>query len=678
MWNRDDPTPIDQNAYGDHPFFLELRAKGMAHGAFLRNSNGLDVTVNGGVDPGVLKFRIIGGVVDMFVFAGPSPKDVVQQYHEIIGRPYLPPYWSLGWHQCRYGYPSIDYVEEVVANYSKAKIPLDTIWNDIDHMDKYMDFTFDPVNYPVDKVKSFVSKLHANGQQYVVILDPGIHNVPNYTPYSDGLKLDVYIKEADGTTNFVGKVWPGSTVFPDWFHPSASKYWQTQIAGFLDQVPIDGLWIDMNEISNFGNGPPTTASKYNDPPYKINNCGNHSPLDTKTIAMDCKHHGNLSEYNVHNLFGLMEGIATREALESIYQKRSFVLSRSTFAGSGHHVAHWTGDNWSTFDSMASSIRTIMAFNMFGVPLVGSDICGFLGDTTLELCSRWTALGAFYPFSRNHDTKGAAPQEPYLWPQVAGIARQVLGARYSLLPYYYTLFYQATVNGGTVARPLFMEFPADVNTTDIDTQMMIGPGLVVSPVLEQGATSVDAYFPKARWYDFWTRKPLDVYGDWRTLDAPITYIPVHLRGGTVFPMQQPDMTTAATRKNDFELLVALDESDAATGSLFWDDGVQLQVGAEALRVSFAFNEMALTAKVEQSNLGAAVPPVTSVQFIGVQSSVSGVNVIVDGGAPMPHSQFKVSGEQVLVADLSLDLTKPFQVVLTTSSSSSSSSSSSMTN
>jgi alpha-glucosidase (family GH31 glycosyl hydrolase) len=248
----------------------------------------------------------------------------------------------------------------------------------------------------------------------VVIVDPGIHNDPNYAPFQDGLNRNIFIKKQSGDP-FIGKVWPGTTAFPDFLHPNATAYWQEWVQNFLQTVPLDGLWIDMNEISNFCDGDcnnpssaPTVDSPFynpgfspNFPPYMINNCGNECPLHTKTLDVDAMHYGQLTEYDVHNLYGTTETIATRVALENVRGKRALVIARSTFSGQGHHGGHWLGDNWSTFQSMAYSIPGILSMNMFGIAMTGADICGFLGTTTEELCSRWTELGAFYTFSRNH-------------------------------------------------------------------------------------------------------------------------------------------------------------------------------------------------------------------------------------------------------------------------------------
>jgi alpha-glucosidase (family GH31 glycosyl hydrolase) len=139
----------------------------------------------------------------------------------------------------------------------------------------------------------------------------------------------------------------------------------------------------------------------------------------------------------------------------------------------------------TWDNLKSSIVSIMDFSLFGIPMVGADICGFIFDTTEELCARWIEVGAFYPFSRNHNAINQKPQELYLWKSVRDASINALGMRYQLLPYLYTLFYEAHKDGATVARALWVNFPSDSSAFNRDGQFMLGSAVLISPVLTQG-------------------------------------------------------------------------------------------------------------------------------------------------------------------------------------------------
>ncbi|XP_029815980.1 lysosomal alpha-glucosidase, partial [Manacus vitellinus] len=390
------------------PFYLVMEDDGSAHGVFLLNSNAMDVLLQ---PSPALTWRTTGGILDFYIFLGPDPKSVVRQYLDVVGFPFMPPYWGLGFHLCRWGYSSTDITRQVVANMTAARFPLDVQWNDLDYADAKRDFTFNKKSFK--DYPEMVQDFHRCGLRYIMIVDAGISSSGppgTYKPYDEGLKRGVFIRNATGQP-LVGKVWPGPTVFPDFTNPETHEWWHDMVKDFHDQVPFDGMWLDMNEPSNFVEGSQDGCPQNNleQPPYVPGVFGGR--LRAGTICASSQQFLS-SHYNLHSLYGLTEAIASHNALLRVRGKRPFVISRSTFAGHGRYAGHWTGDVGSNWEQLYYSIPEVLLFNLFGVPLVGADICGFAGDTSEELCVRWTQLGAFYPFMRNHNDHGTRPQEPY--------------------------------------------------------------------------------------------------------------------------------------------------------------------------------------------------------------------------------------------------------------------------
>ncbi|XP_071949869.1 sucrase-isomaltase, intestinal-like [Antedon mediterranea] len=597
-----DVAPVDEwNVYGAHPYYMAVEDDGNTHGVLLMNSNAMDVVLQ---PLPALTYRTIGGVFDFYYFFGPSPENVVMQLSELLGKPLMPPYWALGFQLSRWHYGTLDRLKEVVQEVKDAGIPHDVQYGDIDYMSEKKDFTYDNETYK--DLPGYIDELHADGQRFIPILDHGIKVEKGYGTYDRGLEAGAYIKYADGVRPLVGNVWPGDSVYPDFTNPMAVDWWKTECEMFKKTIDYDGIWIDMNEPSNFYAGSVEGCEKnsLNYPPYVPNILGYwDGHLYDKTICMDAKQTGGL-HYDLHSLYGHAMSVATHSALRDIMpSKRPLVITRSQFTGTSPYAQHWLGDNQSIWEQIAWSIVGMMEYSLFGFSYTGADICGFWFNTTEEMCTRWHQIGAFYPYARNHNGKDMIPQHPTAFsPDTTNIVKDILMERYRLLPYLYTLLHEAHVTGSTVVRPMMHEFIGDVNTLDIDKQFMWGGGLLITPVMEENKAEVNGYFPEARWFDYYTGAEMESVGSGtnKTLQAPIDVIPVHLRGGYIIPTQEPAMNTNKSRENTMGVLVALDSDMSAKGSLFWDDGESMDTYAngEYIMLSFHCSNGELKISVEE--------------------------------------------------------------------------------
>ncbi|XP_071117585.1 maltase-glucoamylase-like isoform X2 [Haliotis cracherodii] len=667
MWSRDQWTMYStyENHYGVHPFYMAMEEDGQSHGVLLLNSNAQDYSFT---PLPMLIYRTIGGILDFYMFLGPEPESVVQQYTQVIGRPLMPPYWSLGFQLCRYGYNNLSSVQEAVDATRNAGIPHDVQYVDIDHMDERKDFTVDIVNFP--GLNSYFNTLRAGGMRNIIILDPAlISNNTGYVPY-DAMKavggnimwpsgVDIPVGSNDTDNALLGYVWPkGKTVFPDFFKNATRRLWGELINNHSRTLYFDGLWIDMNEPANFGTNEekpfnwPVNATPYwslkcpvgslEDPPYRTrasfhyDNADRLARISDKTICMTAVQgeRGEYQHYNVHSLYGWSQTEPTLRALQQATGKRGIVVTRSTFPGSGKHSGHWLGDNASKWRDMVVSVTGILEFNLFGIPYIGADICGFFEETTPELCKRWMQLGAFYTFSRNHNGIGFKRQDPgSLGEDVARASREAMETRYRLLPYLYTLFHRAHSHGNTVIRPLHHEFPRDQTTYRIDRQFLWGAALMISPILHEGQTSLSIYVPQGRWYDWYTGDVAAEEGR-SYLHIPISpdsQIPLHVRGGHVLPLQDSANNTYFSRQTPFTLIVALGEMEdqglQARGELFWDDGDEIDTYEKSnyYHAVFDCKENKLTMNVTQAMVGMEALRLQMVEVLGLPGMIRTVTV-----------------------------------------------------
>ncbi|KAG0240435.1 hypothetical protein BGW41_006956 [Actinomortierella wolfii] len=504
------------------------------------------------------------GVLDLFVFLGPTQKDIFRQYSSLVGTTALPQSFAIAYHQCRWNYNNQKDVAEVDAGFDQHDIPYDVLWLDIEHTNGKRYFTWDENKFPnpIDMQQSLAFK----NRKMVTIIDPHIKIDSGYHVSKEAKDLDIFIKNKDGSSDFDGWCWPGSSQWIDFYNPKARDWWASNFAydRYVGSTKDLFTWNDMNEPSVFS-GPEITIPK------------------------DVLHYGGMEHRNVHNLYGTMFHSATAEGLRTRNEtnQRPFVLSRAFFAGSQRYGAIWTGDNFATWEHLGAASPMLLTIGLSGLPFSGADVGGFFGNPEPELLTRWYQAGIYYPFFRAHAHLDSKRREPWLFgePYTSRI-REAVRTRYAYLPFWYTLFYETSIDGTPIIRPMFTEFPEDEATFGMDDQYLVGSALLVKPVTQAGVTRSKVYFAGAeKWFDIKTFAAEIGPSKYKEVDSPADKIPVYQRAGTIVPKRErPRRSSKAMERDPFTLVVALDSQGHATGKLYLDDGesYEYEKGAFLLR------------------------------------------------------------------------------------------------
>ncbi|KAJ3342819.1 hypothetical protein HDU93_000949 [Gonapodya sp. JEL0774] len=563
-------------------------------------------------------FMTESGPLDLILFSGPTWPSFFRQYGQLTGTAALPQQFAIAYHQCRWNYIDEKDVSEVDENFDKHDIPMDVLWLDIEHTDSKKYFTWDSVKFP--NPKDMLSKLAVKGRQMVTITDPHVKKDSGYFLYQEAQEKGLQMLTKD-KTEFDGWCWPGSSIWPDFLKDVTRKWWASQYS--LDKYEGSSetlwTWIDMNEPSVF-TGPEITAPK------------------------DALHENDVEHRAVHNIYGFLQNIATYEGLLARQKgtRRPFILSRSFFVGTQRYGAIWTGDNMANWEHLAASVPMMLSLNVAGITFSGADVGGFFGNPDPDLFTRWFQAGAYQPFFRGHSHIDAKRKEPWVFDDATtSLVRAAIMERYRLLPYWYTLFFEAHVTGVPVMRAMVVEFPRDENVFGMEDQYMVGAAIMVKPVVAKDTTSVAVYLPdNETWYDYDTFtvvKGTLMSPTYATVVTPLDKIPVFLRGGHIVPRRdRPRRSSALMAMDPYTLVVALDREGKSSGLLYADDGSSfdyLHRGAYVLR-RFVFDGTSLSSR--------AVDPVRDLQAVVEMGGPA-----EDGGEA---GQAGVRVERVVVAGL----------------------------
>ncbi len=497
----------DDPLYMSIPFYIGVHPKGV-YGIFMDNTH-KTVFNFGASNNRFIYFSAEDGDMDYYFIHEPTVAGIISSYTDLTGKMNMPPKWALGFQQCRYSYYPDKEVLTLANTFRDKDMPADVIYLDIHHMEAYKVFTFDGEKFP--DAKSMIARLKELGFKVVVIMDPGIKTDKGYLPYEEGKDKDLFIKYPDGV-QYEAQVWPGWCAFPDFTKAETRDWWAEKMA-FYTEAGVDGFWTDMNEPASWGQFTPNLIE---------------FDFDGNTA----------SHRKARNIYGMQMARAAMEG--SILQRndeRPFVLTRSGFAGIQRYAAAWTGDNIASEDHMMAGIRLINSLGLSGVAFSGYDIGGFAGEANKSLFARWMSIGTFSPLFRAHSMINSNDAEPWAFgEEVEEISRNYMKLRYKILPTIYSSFFRSTETGLPIVASLAIDYPNDQNVYKslYQNQYLFCDTFLVAPV-ESYKEITKVYLPEGTWYNLYTDgfQPglKSIYAD-----CPLNYLPVFVKGGSIFTMQ----------------------------------------------------------------------------------------------------------------------------------------------
>lgn len=575
VWNKHLPGPAR--------FVLPFVVSRRGYGVFVDNPwpATMDFTGTRPGAGGVWSYQAGGGALAYYFLAGPDMYAVLDHYTRLTGRPTLPPLWSLGYLQSKFGYRNRPEVEELARTFRKKRLPCDAIILDL-YWFRYMgDLRFDTAAFP--RPRAMIARLRRQGFQTVLIEEPYIGTAARL--YREAARRGYLAQRpaAMGGGPWVLPWWHSNQVaLVDFSHPGAREWWTREHEALLD-LGIAGWWTDLNEPEL------------------------HHP--------EMLHHGGPA-HAVHNLLGLWMVEAVDAAVRRYApDQRTFIMSRSGWAGMQRHGAGvWSGDVHNTWQALAQQPVLAMNAGLAGIPGWNSDVGGFLRigpDTSPELYVRWFQFAVFNPLLRPHADH--QDREPWAFgPEPEKIIAAYMRLRYRMLPYNYTYAWVAAHTGAPALRPLVLEFPDDPQVFALADQFMWGRELLVAPVLAPGVRRRRVYLPAGPWYDFWTGK---AYAGGRRISvpAPLSRIPLLARAGALIPLGPGDVAHTGELAPAAALTVAF---YPAPGQYFFDlyedDGLTRahergQFAVTPLRGRLADGVITLEVAPAHGGLAATRPP-----------------------------------------------------------------------
>lgn len=506
----DPQGPETDQMYKPIPFFMSNRGYGM----FMHTS--APVTCDfGATYIGLNKMFMGDENLDLFVFFG-EPKDILDEYTDLVGKPGMPPLWSFGTWMSRITYFSEKEGYDVAANIRKNKYPCDVIhfdtgWFDVDWQCDYK-FSENRFQNPQQMLKDLRS------QGFHVCL----WQLPYFTPknryFSELIEKDMYVKNGNGEL-------PYEDVVLDFSNPETVKWYQDKLAGLLN-IGVSAIKVDFGEAA---------------------------PLNG--IYASGK-----SGWYEHNLYPVRYDMAVSEITKKLHNE-NIMWARAAWAGSQRYPLHWGGDAATTNTGLLGTLRAGLSFGLSGFSFWSHDMGGFVKSTPEDLYCCWIPFGFLTSHTRAH---GAPPTEPWLYDskRVQDVFRKSAEMKYRLMPYVYAQAKECTEKGLPMLRALFVEFPDDPGAWKVDDEYLFGSQILVAPLLESGMTGRTVYLPEGKWIDYQTEKVYE--GGWHRIEAGSLPIIMLVRDGSVLPHLKLAQSTAEMDWSKMSLKVYSADKKQAEG------------------------------------------------------------------------------------------------------------------
>jgi len=510
----------------------------------------------GKTNPDEMRFSATSGQLSFYIIPGYNYQEIFNNYKLLVGTQPLPPRWAMGNFMSRFGYTSEAQTKTIFNNMKKDSIPFDALIFDLFWFGDSIQQTLGNLEWTDKKAwpnpKKMIADFKKEHVKTILITEPFVVNTS--TRFEESKKYQAV--DSNNKPFFMTDFYFGNGGLLDIFRNDTKKWFFDKYKAQMD-IGVEGWWGDLGEPERH-----PSAMYHN----------------LKDFGFDRK----FGADEVHNIYGHYWSKMLYENYKKYYpHKRLFHLNRSGYVGTPRYSSFpWTGDVSRTWDGLKAQLPNIQGMSISGIPYVHSDAGGFSrSQPDSELYVRWLQFSVFTPIFRPHGTalgnlsneENNIPSEPSEWPEpTKSLAKQAAIDRYKWLPYNYNLSYQQTVYGKPLITPMFFINENDSNLYNATQQYMWGENVIVVPITDKGATTMDYYMPSGTWTNIHDFKEVKGRQWIKDEQINISNIPVFVKEGSFIPFAAPMQNTEEYYKKELAVFY-FPSTTKSSYNLYEDDG-----------------------------------------------------------------------------------------------------------